>query len=119
MYNVEGVGEVAGGTLPTDIWTKFMKAAIGNRCKDFPQPKTPFVSKPFSGKYAQQGKEEGSAYESEDAKKKKTYTEGKKKPATDHGGGGNDGGGNDTPQQTPQQPETQAPAAPGGAAPGQ
>lgn len=118
MYNVEGVGEVAGGTLPTDIWTKFMKAAIGNRCKDFPQPKTPFVAQPFSGKYAQQGKEEGSAYDS-DPDKKKTYTEGKKKPSSNNGGGGGNGGGNDTPQQTPQQPETQAPAAPGGAAPGQ
>jgi penicillin-binding protein 1A len=116
MYGVEGVSEVAGGTLPTDIWTKFMKAAIGNHCKDFPQPKTPFVSSPFSGKYAEEGKAEGSDYET-DPKKKKTYTEGKKK-ATDNGGGGN-GGGNDTPKQTPEQPETQAPAAPGGAAPGQ
>jgi penicillin-binding protein 1A len=118
MYGVEGVGEVSGGTLPTDIWTKFMKTAIGNRCKDFPEPKTPFVSSPFSGKYAEQGKQEGSEYEnSTDKKKKKTYTEGKKN--TGNNGGGGNGGGNDTPQQTPEQPETQAPAAPGGAAPGQ
>ncbi|MGK2879084.1 MAG: transglycosylase domain-containing protein [Solirubrobacterales bacterium] len=119
MYNVEGVGEVAGGTLPTDIWTKFMKAAIGNRCKDFPEPKTPFVSSPFSGKYAQLGKAEGSEYEkdADKKKKKKTYTEGNKAPADNPGG--KDGGGNDTPQQTPAQPETQAPAAPGGAAPDQ
>jgi penicillin-binding protein 1A len=119
MYNVEGVGQVNGGSLPTEIWTKFMKAAIGNRCKDFPEPKTPFVSKTFSGKYAEEGKAEGDAYETDtEKKKKKSYTEGKKN--TDNGGGGgNNGGGNDTPQQTPEQPETQAPAAPGGAAPNQ
>ncbi len=117
MNNVEGVASVAGGTLPTDIWTKFMKAAIGDRCEDFPKPETPFVSKPFSGKYARQGRSEGTNDALDD--KKKTYTEGKKKPATENGGGGSDGGGNDAPQETPQQPETPAPAAPGGAAPGQ
>ena len=62
-----------------------MKAAIGNRCKDFPEPKTPFVVKPFSGKYAQQGKAEGTATRSTRTTTKKTYTEGKKK-ANDNGG---------------------------------
>jgi membrane carboxypeptidase/penicillin-binding protein len=119
MYNVEGVGQVNGGSLPTEIWTKFMKAAIGDRCRDFAAPKNPFVSKTFTGKYAEEGKAEGQAYDNEtDKKKKKSYTEGKKK-ATDNGGGGGGGGGNDTPQQTPEQPETQAPVTPGGAGPGQ
>jgi penicillin-binding protein 1A len=114
MYNVEGVPQVNGGSLPTDIWTKFMKAAIGNRCKDFPDPKNPFVSKPFTGKYAEEGKAEGDSYTDDLKKKKKEYTEGKKKTP---GGGG---GGNTTPQQTPEEPETQAPVeAPGGAGPGQ
>jgi penicillin-binding protein 1A len=118
MYNVEGVGQVNGGSLPTDIWTKFMKAAIGDRCKDFPQPKHPFVSKPFSGHYAELGKQEGAAYDNKQKdkkKKKKDYTEGKKNDTPDNGGGGGGGGGTDTPPQKPTQPE----APPGGAAPGQ
>lgn len=100
MYNVEGVGSVAGGTLPTTIWAKFMKSAIGNKCKDFADPKNPFVSKPFSGTYQKQGISEGSEY-NEDEKDDKPYTEGKKKnkkktdtgngntttPDTDTGGG--------------------------------
>ncbi|MFT4048573.1 MAG: transglycosylase domain-containing protein [Solirubrobacterales bacterium] len=108
MQGVEGVGAVAGGTLPTTIWTKFMKAAIGNHCRNFPEPKNPFVSKPFSGKYAAQGKEEGAQYDKDSDKK---YTEGKKKPKS------NGGGGNDTTTDTP---DTQAPVeSPGGANPGQ
>ncbi len=115
MYNVEGVGSVAGGTLPTDIWTKFMVAAIGDRCKDFPQPKTPFVSKPFNGKYAAQGKAEGE----DSATDKKDYTEGKKKDTGGGGGGGNNngggnggGGGGNTQDGNTQDPD-------GGAAPGE
>lgn len=113
MYNVEGVGSVAGGTLPTAIWTKFMKAAIGNRCKDFPEPKTPFVAQSFSGKYAAQGKAEG-----EDAASDEKYTEGKddNKPKNDNGGGnnggGNGGGGGNTQDGNTQDPD-------GGAAPGE
>jgi penicillin-binding protein 1A len=114
MYNVEGVGQVNGGSLPTDIWTKFMKAAIGNRCKEFAAPKNPFVSKPFTGKYAEEGKAEGDSFSDDAKKKKKDYTEGKKKET---GGGG--GGGNNAPQQTPAEPEPQAPAESPGAAPGQ
>jgi penicillin-binding protein 1A len=114
MYNVEGVSTVNGGSLPTDIWTKFMKAAIGDRCKSFPEPKNPFVSKPFTGKYAEEGKAEGDSFSDDAKKKKKDYTEGKKKET---GGGG--GGGNNAPQQTPAEPEPQAPAESPGAAPGQ
>jgi penicillin-binding protein 1A len=111
MYNVEGVGAVAGGTLPTTIWAKFMKATIGNRCKAFAKPKTAFVSKSFSGKYGEQGKRDGAAYEStkdDNADKKKS----KEKKKT---GGNDNGGGTKTPQKpTP----TPAPETPGAAQPG-
>ena len=37
LYNVEGVGAVAGGTLPAAIWHNFMTGAVGNLpVKDFP-----------------------------------------------------------------------------------
>jgi penicillin-binding protein 1A len=88
MYNVEGVGSVAGGTLPTDIWARFMKAVIGNRCKDWTDPKVPFKSKPFSGTYQSKGIAEGSEY-NDDEKDKKDGDDKKKKEKkqTDTGGG--------------------------------
>lgn len=116
MTSVPGVGSVNGGSLPTTIWGKFMGKAIGDNCKDFPEPKTPFEGKQFSGKYATLGKKEGSKYEADDEK----YTEGKKKKKKESGG-------NDKPkeQDTPAEPdpepapETTPPANPdGGAAPG-
>ena len=37
LYNVEGVGEVAGGTLPAEIWHDYMSSAVGNLpVKQFP-----------------------------------------------------------------------------------
>jgi penicillin-binding protein 1A len=39
LYNVEGVGQVAGGTLPAEIWRDFMGPAVGNLpVKGFPTP---------------------------------------------------------------------------------
>jgi penicillin-binding protein 1A len=39
LSNVEGVGQVAGGTLPAEIWRNFMEAAVGNLpVKQFPTP---------------------------------------------------------------------------------
>ena len=39
LLNVEGVGEVFGGTLPAEIWHNYMAAAVGNLpAKDFPTP---------------------------------------------------------------------------------
>jgi penicillin-binding protein 1A len=39
LYNVEGVGEVAGGTLPAEIWRDYMSEAVGNLpVKSFPTP---------------------------------------------------------------------------------
>ncbi len=37
LYNVEGVGAVAGGTLPAEIWHDYMSSAVGNLpVKQFP-----------------------------------------------------------------------------------
>ena len=37
LLNVEGVGEVAGGTLPAEIWRRFMEPAVSNLpVKSFP-----------------------------------------------------------------------------------
>jgi penicillin-binding protein 1A len=37
LYNVEGVGEVAGGTLPAEIWRAYMEPALSNLpIKQFP-----------------------------------------------------------------------------------
>jgi penicillin-binding protein 1A len=39
LYNVEGVGEVAGGTLPAAIWHAYMSGAVGNLpVENFPDP---------------------------------------------------------------------------------
>jgi penicillin-binding protein 1A len=39
LYNVEGVGAVAGGTLPAEIWKAFMAPALGNQpAESFPTP---------------------------------------------------------------------------------
>ncbi|MCW3007126.1 MAG: glycosyl transferase family 51, partial [Solirubrobacterales bacterium] len=56
MTAVPGYGEVFGATIPGPIWSQFMKSAKGSYCNDFPEPKTPFVSRPFDGKYLTQGR---------------------------------------------------------------
>jgi penicillin-binding protein 1A len=39
LLNVEGVGAVAGGTLPAEIWHNYMEGAVGNLpVKGFPTP---------------------------------------------------------------------------------
>jgi penicillin-binding protein 1A len=39
LYNVEGVGQVAGGTLPAEIWHDFMGPAVGPLpVENFPTP---------------------------------------------------------------------------------
>lgn len=45
----------AGGEVAAPIWGTYMKVAHGKYCGDFPQPKVPFVSSPFFGKYAKTG----------------------------------------------------------------
>lgn len=93
---------MAGGTAPATIWGKYMAKAQGNRCREWPEPKEPFKSKPFTGKYAEQGKKEGSGPTGE------TYTEGddkdkKKKKKSD---------GDEKPKETPKKetPKTEVPA---------
>lgn len=110
MHNISGVASVNGGSLPTTIWGKYMQKAVGNKCKDWPKPKVPFVGTAFSGKYASQGKAEGSAYENS----KDKYTEGKKKKkSTGNDNGGSGGGGNSTPKEkTPATTPAPAPQAP-------
>lgn len=117
MTNVAGVGSVNGGSLPTTIWGKFMGKAVGKNCKDFPEPKTPFEGKTFAGKYASQGKKEGSKYEADDEE----YTEGKKKKKKKETGGDDKPAEKKTPAEPEPEPapETPPPAVPdGGAAPG-
>ena len=48
-------GNVDGGTFPAAIWGAYMKSVIGGFCGDFPQPKVPFSSSPFFGKYSSNG----------------------------------------------------------------
>jgi penicillin-binding protein 1A len=45
----------AGGEVAAPIWGAYMKSAHGKYCGDFSQPKNPFVSSPFFGKYSQTG----------------------------------------------------------------
>jgi penicillin-binding protein 1A len=46
---------VDGGTFPADIWGEYMRNVKGRFCGAFPQPKEPFVSSPFSGRYSSGG----------------------------------------------------------------
>ncbi len=53
MTNVPGYGTMFGGDAPAEIWHDFMAAAVDRKgCKDWPEPKEPFVGQPFFGKYA-------------------------------------------------------------------
>jgi penicillin-binding protein 1A len=61
MKNVHGIA-VAGATFPSEIWHDFMTVAHRGYCSDFPQPKTPFQSSPFYGKYSKQGAPGDSSY---------------------------------------------------------
>ena len=45
----------AGGVVAAPIWGEYMKTAKGSYCGGFPEPKTPFQSSPFFGKYATTG----------------------------------------------------------------
>lgn len=91
-----------GGTVAAPIWGRYMKAAHGSFCGDFPAPKAPFVSLPFLGKYAQ----EAAALPSEPDEDEKDKKDKDKKSK----GGAGDGGGT---QFSPDQAESapQAPAA--------
>ncbi|MEA2481271.1 MAG: penicillin-binding protein [Thermoleophilaceae bacterium] len=102
MRNVHGI-EVAGGTFPTEIWTRYMLAAHGSDCREFPQPTTPFVGSAFHGEHAGTGKQ------------KDNLTPGGGS-GTSAGGGGYRGGYDPrlyaSPPQAP--PSTKAPTGKGG-----
>ena len=50
LYNVEGVGEVAGGTLPAAIWHAYMSGAVGSLpVENFPEPAYPSGGTIISG----------------------------------------------------------------------
>ncbi|MCW2997695.1 MAG: glycosyl transferase family 51 [Solirubrobacterales bacterium] len=62
MTNVPGYGTMFGGDAPAQIWHDFMSSAVDRAgCKDWPQPKEPFVGQPFFGKYASQSRSTGPA----------------------------------------------------------
>jgi penicillin-binding protein 1A len=50
---------VDGGTYPADIWGAYMSQAKGRFCGSFPQPKEPFQSSPFYGKYSRGARSSG------------------------------------------------------------
>lgn len=108
MNSVHGIA-VAGGSFPAQIWHDYMVLAIGDRCKEFPEPKSPFLARPFKGKYAAEGKKhEAPATDGDSDKKEKKKS--KDKGGDNRGGGNDNGGGNDKPAPKP----TPAPApAPG------
>jgi penicillin-binding protein 1A len=54
MYPPTTPISVAGGTYPTEIWGKYMKA-VHKGCAEFKKSSTPFKSAPFFGKYASTG----------------------------------------------------------------
>jgi penicillin-binding protein 1A len=50
LTNVEGVYQVAGGTLPAEIWHDFMGPAVGNLpVKQFPQSSNPYGGTSING----------------------------------------------------------------------
>jgi penicillin-binding protein 1A len=55
MSNLYFGGPVDGGTFPADIWGAYMKSVIGKFCGPFRQPKEPFQSRPFFGRYSSNG----------------------------------------------------------------
>ncbi len=110
MTNVPGYGTMFGGDAPAEIWHDFMASAVNREgCKDWPQPKEPFVAEPFFGKYASK-----SAYTGPDGKDDGT-TDGTDDGTTDPNGGqtGGAGGTQYPPDQyaTPPQQPTPSPGA--------
>jgi penicillin-binding protein 1A len=53
---------VAGGTYPSEIWGRYMKA-VKRGCGGFPEPRTPFKAAPFFGAYSATGAPGGPADE--------------------------------------------------------
>jgi penicillin-binding protein 1A len=116
MYPPTTPISVAGGTYPAQIWGAYMKQ-VKRGCSDFPEPKTPFTSAPFFGRYATTGAP--GAYPSDGTGTATTPGGG---TATGPGGAEAPDGGqqNDTPNYDPDLYETPPQPAPDtGATPGQ
>jgi penicillin-binding protein 1A len=125
MTAVPGYGEVFGATIPAPIWQEFMTAAKGSNCDDFPAPKTPFVSQPFTGKFQSSSGSSSSSLSGSGSSGTSTGTGttgngGASAPKSGGGfspdgynngsGGGTSGGGGTTTPATPAPAPTQTPA---------
>lgn len=83
---------VAGGTYPSEIWGRYMKA-VKKGCGSFPKPKTPFKAAPFFGKYASTGAPGGKDGEDDQYGPGATGTTGGGTTGGGTTGGGTTGGG--------------------------
>jgi penicillin-binding protein 1A len=106
---------IDGGTYPATIWSKYMKVAKKG-CREFPKPKHPFQSKPFTGKYQQIQPEPKATDEGGEDGKKEKKKEGDSKEPAPNGGAAPQGNQQPQPptQQQPQPPPA-TPQQPGGA----
>jgi penicillin-binding protein 1A len=94
----------AGGVVAAPIWGRYMKAAHGKFCGEFPQPKVPFKPQPFSGKYSHMQVEQPTGATTPD----------KSKPKGGQGKSNKNGGGTKYPPDAyeappPKTPSTQQP----------
>jgi len=111
----ESMPGAAGGVAAAPIWGAYMKQVKGSYCGDFRQPKNPFVSQPFFGKYSKTGVQGNAPSTSQ-------YGYTAPAPTQSYGTGSTGTGGYDPslyesqPQATPQAPAPQ-PATPPAATP--
>jgi penicillin-binding protein 1A len=114
MTNVPGYGTMFGGDAPAQIWHDFMASAVNREgCKDWPQPREPFVAEPFFGKYASKSAYTGPDGENPDGT---VTTPGAVTPDTGQGDPGT-GGGTQYPPDQYASPPQDAPAPSPPAAP--
>jgi len=107
---------VAGGTYPAQIWGNYMRA-VKRGCADFKEPKTPFNSAPFFGRYATTGAP--NTYSYTDPNTGAYAPPAQDQPPDQGGGGGGTGGYDPDLYETPPQPAPEVPNGngPGGAGP--
>jgi penicillin-binding protein 1A len=95
------MGGMSGGQAPASIFRDFMVVAMNGRpCKEFPEPKEPFVGVDFSGFYFTQGAP-GESVDNEEEKKEKKD---KKKSGGNNGGRFPDNQYEGNPQPAPRPP---------------
>ena len=120
MYNVEGVGEVAGGTLPTDDLDQVHEGAIGNRCRTArAQDAVRLQAVHRQVRPAGQGRGRGLPSETQE-EEEKDLDQGKKKSQPSQRRLARTAAATTPRSRRPSSPQhVRHPAAPGGAAPGQ